>query len=175
MTRVYVGIGSNVERERHVRDAVAALGADFGPLSLSGVYETRSVGFEGEPFFNLVAGFDTLLDLDAVVARLKAIERQAGRRRGEKRFGPRTLDIDVLVFGATCAREPVELPRAEILTEAYVLLPLAEVAPHERHPVLGESYGALQARLELDVQGMRRVALALPAMQAPAPPQETPP
>ena len=166
MTRVYVSIGSNVDRERHVRDAVAALRAAFGELTLSSVYETRAVGFDGEPFYNLAVGFDTAEDVEQVLARLKAIERRAGRRPGQKRFGPRTLDIDVLTFGTLCSDGPVELPRGEILREAYVLHPLAEIAPDERHPVLGERYRDLEARLALDASGMRRVALALPAARA---------
>jgi len=166
VTRVHVSIGSNQDRERHVREAVAALAAAFGPLDVSGVYETPAVGFDGEPFYNLAAGFDTGEDVHQVLARLKAIERAAGRTPGEKRFGPRTLDIDVLTFGDLQCDDPVELPRGEILTEAYVLHPLAELAPDARHPVLGESYRALVERLGLDTRGMRRVDLDLPSLRA---------
>jgi 2-amino-4-hydroxy-6-hydroxymethyldihydropteridine diphosphokinase len=165
MTRVYLSIGSNRDRERHVRDAVAALGARFAPLTVSGVYETPAVGFEGAPFYNLAVGFDTELGLEALLAILRGIERRAGRVRGDKRFAPRTLDIDVLTFGAHRAAVPVELPRGEILEQAYVLVPLAEIAPAEPHPVLGETYAALVERLRLDTRGMRRVPLVLPAAE----------
>jgi 2-amino-4-hydroxy-6-hydroxymethyldihydropteridine diphosphokinase len=163
VTRVYLSIGSNRERERHVHDAVGALAARFAPLAVSSVYETPAVGFDGAPFYNLAVGFDTDLELDALLVVLRGIECRAGRVRGEKRFASRTLDIDVLSFGAHRGAEPVELPRAEILEQAYVLVPLAEIAAAERHPVLGETYAALLERLCPDTRGMRRVQLALPS------------
>ncbi len=167
MPRVYVSIGSNTEREHHVRAAVAALDARFAPVRLSAVYETQAVGFDGDPFFNLVAGFDTELELDAVVDALRDIEIRSGRVRTEKRYGPRTLDIDVLTYGdLICDGEPVEVPRSEITRQAYVLLPLAEVAPRAQHPLLGATYQDLVARLHLDTAGMRRVDFAARAAEA---------
>ena len=164
MTRVFVSIGSNVEREHHVRSAIAALRARFGVVCVSQVYETIAVGFLGDPFLNLVAGFDTELELEELVDALRDVEICNGRRRTEKRFGPRTLDIDVLVFGdVICEQEPIELPRSEITRQAYVLLPLAELAPNAQHPALGERYVDLCKRLNLDTSGMRAVDLQLSA------------
>lgn len=158
MTQVYVGIGSNVERERHIRAAVSALNANFATLRLSKIYETTAVGFVGDPFLNLVAGFETDLDLEALVDTLRAIELNNGRQRTEKRYGPRTLDIDVLVYGdMICDEDPIELPRSEITRQAYVLLPLAELAPNAHHPILGERYADLCQRLKLDVSAMHAV------------------
>ncbi len=159
MRRVYVSIGSNVDRERHVRAAVAALDARFAPVRLSGVYETEAVGFAGAPFYNLVAGFDTDLDLEALLETLRGVETRSGRVRTEKRYGPRTLDIDLLTYGdLICDGEPVELPRSEITRQAYVLVPMVELAGNAHHPLLGEPYEALARRLRLDTSGMRRVA-----------------
>ena len=163
MTRVFVSIGSNVEREHHVRSAINALRTRFGTVRASRVYETVAVGFRGDPFLNLVAGFDTNLELEELVDTLRDVETRNGRQRTEKCYGPRTLDIDVLVFGdLICDEDPVELPRSEILRQAYILLPLAELAPNTQHPVLGECYVDLCARLQLDTSGMQAVDLQLP-------------
>ena len=157
MPRVLVGIGSNQQREQHVRTAVRGLVRSFPDLALSSVYETAAVGFQGDPFFNLVGTFDTDLSLGALLDRIHAIEEQCGRVRGEKRFGPRSLDIDVLTYGDEIhADEPVEIPRSDITTAAYVLVPLVELVPHSQHPLLGESYAALLQRLNLDARGVRR-------------------
>jgi 2-amino-4-hydroxy-6-hydroxymethyldihydropteridine diphosphokinase len=171
MTRVFVSIGSNVEREHHVRNAIGALRARFGVVCVSKVYETIAVGFLGDPFLNLVAGFDTDLELEELVDELRDVETCNGRRRTEKRFGPRTLDIDVLLFGdVICDEDPIELPRSEITRQAYVLLPLAELAPNAQHPILGERYVDMCGRLNLDTSGMRAVELDLSGVSASAAP-----
>lgn len=157
MPRVFVSIGSNQRRERNIRAAVAALVEQFGAVVLSSVYETEAVGFSGDPFFNLVAEFETERSVDSVLDVLRAIETRCGRVRVEKRYGPRTLDIDVLTYGdVICEDEPVELPRSEILTQAYVLKPLAELAPGALHPILGERYADLWSRLGLSESGIVR-------------------
>lgn len=163
MPRVWVSIGSNVERERHLRAAVAALRERFGELLLSPVYETEAEGFDGDPFYNLVAGFDTGLPPGELHALMREIEAANGRDRGGARFGPRTLDIDVLTYGDQVGDAGGKrLPRDEITRYAFVLRPLADVAGEERHPELGLSY----ARLWQDFPGreaarMRPVALDL--------------
>ena len=164
MPQVFVSIGSNVDRAHHIRAAISALYERFNAVRLSTVYETTAVGFVGDPFLNLVAGFDSDMGLEELVDSLRAIEMDNGRQRTQKGHGPRTLDIDVLIYGdMICEEEPIELPRSEITRQAYVLLPLAELAPHSNHPVLGERYIDLCARLKLDTSDMRAVQIALPA------------
>lgn len=149
MPRVYVSIGSNIEREKNIRGAVHALRNRFGTLLISSVYETTAVGFEGDPFYNLVLAFDTDLSPRAVADALREIETAHGRTRGEAHFAARTLDLDFLLYGDAVVREEtLSLPRAEILKYAFVLGPLAEIAPDLRHPVSGETYARAWERLE---------------------------
>jgi 2-amino-4-hydroxy-6-hydroxymethyldihydropteridine diphosphokinase len=142
--RAWVSIGSNQARERSVRGAVAALAERFGPLVLSRVYESEAVGFEGAPFLNLVAGLDTDASVGEINAALREIEDAFGRVRGPEKFAPRTLDLDLLTYGdAVGTIDGCALPRDEILRYAFVLGPLAEVAPEEIHPQTGRTYREL--------------------------------
>jgi 2-amino-4-hydroxy-6-hydroxymethyldihydropteridine diphosphokinase len=146
--RCWLSIGSNLERERSIRGGLADLRAAYGGLTLSPVYETPAVGFAGKPFLNLVAGIDTSEQVGAINDRLRAIEDAQGRVRGPDKFAPRTLDIDLLTWGdAVGTIDGCELPRADILHYAFVLGPLADVAPNARHPADGRSYGQLWREL----------------------------
>ncbi|NVK39872.1 MAG: 2-amino-4-hydroxy-6-hydroxymethyldihydropteridine diphosphokinase [Oceanospirillaceae bacterium] len=144
MAQVYVGIGSNIERERHVLAALDELADAFGELAISTVFESEAVGFDGSPFYNLVAGFETALSVGELSRTLKAIEDRNGRCRQGPKFSGRTLDIDILTYDALSGPvDGVELPRAEILKNAFVLQPLAEIAPDTLHPEKGLSYAEL--------------------------------
>lgn len=144
MARVYLSIGSNVQRHQHVAVALDALAEAFSPLTISSVYDSEAVGFNGRSFLNLVVGLDTDWSVADLSDWLKALENRHGRRRDVPRFSPRTLDVDILVVDDQVGSPAgVELPRGEILTNAFVLRPLAEIAPQERHPVDGRSYCAL--------------------------------
>jgi 2-amino-4-hydroxy-6-hydroxymethyldihydropteridine diphosphokinase len=144
MPRCWLSIGSNQDREPSIQGAVRDLRAAFGSLSLSSVYESPAEGFVGAPFLNLVAGIETDLgvaDLDRV---LRGIEDAHGRVRGPDKFAPRTLDIDLLTYGDTLGTlDGRLLPRDEILRYAFVLGPLAEVAPDEVCPGTGQTYRQL--------------------------------
>jgi len=149
MARVYLSLGSNIERERHILAALDALAERFGPLQLSSVYESQAIGFDGDPFLNMVVGVDTDLTVGLLSNYLKSLEDLHGRRRDCPRYSGRTLDIDILTYDQCIGVvDGVTLPRGEILENAFVLWPLAELAPNEQHPQVGQSYGHLWQRYD---------------------------
>lgn len=140
MTRVYISIGSNIDRERNIRSAVISLHDRFGQLILSSVYESAAFGFSGDPFLNLVAGFDAT-EIESTMRILREIEEIHGRVRSDKKFSSRTLDLDLLLFGDSNLQDQgIDVPRDEITRYAFVLGPLAEIAPTEQHPILKQTY-----------------------------------
>jgi 2-amino-4-hydroxy-6-hydroxymethyldihydropteridine diphosphokinase len=141
---VYVAAGSNIEPERYLARAVAALGREFPGSRFSPWYRNRAAGFDGDDFINLVAGFDTVLDPPALLERLHAIEAQCGRERDAPRWAPRSMDLDVLLYGElVCVSPPLTLPRPDLLKRAYMLGPLADLAPDLKHPTAGKTIGEL--------------------------------
>ena len=148
MARVAVSIGSNLDRERNVKDALTALGKTFGKLSRSPVYESTAYGFNGPPFYNLAVVFKTPLDVCAVREKIQAIENQQGREMGESRSGSRSLDLDLLLYDdAVFHDQGLDVPRREIFEHAYVLKPLADLLPATPHPVTGETFADIWLRL----------------------------
>jgi 2-amino-4-hydroxy-6-hydroxymethyldihydropteridine diphosphokinase len=144
MPEVYVAAGSNVEPERHLAQAVAALRQEFPGARFSPWYRNTAVGFEGEDFINLVAGFRTELPLAEVLIRLHGIEAQCGRPRNAPRWAPRSMDLDVLLYGSLVCDEPgVRVPRPDLLKRAYMLGPLADIAPDVLHPTENRTIGEL--------------------------------
>lgn len=154
MTRVYVGIGSNIERDKNIRAGVAALDRQYGPLILSNVYESRAWGFEGANFYNLVAGFDTDDTLEQVADNLRRIEFAFGRQRGKQRFVSRRLDLDLLLYGDLIRHDDYDVPREDIIRYAFVLCPLAEIAGSERHPEKGDTYAEMWQSFNADGQSV---------------------
>lgn len=144
MARVYLGLGSNIERERYITAGLDALHGLFGELGLSSVYDSAAIGFEGAPFLNLVVRMDTPMPVGRLAETLRALEISHGRAPDATRFESRRLDIDILTYDQQvgCFGD-VTLPRGEIVYNAFVLRPLAELAPDELHPTLGVSYAEL--------------------------------
>ncbi len=153
MVDVYVGIGSNIEPHRHIKMAMTLLSARFPSIEYSRVFESEAVGFNGANFLNLVGRFSSSdvelgpvasLDLEkncgddfdqtklvaSLAQQLKRIEDDIGRVRGGEKFAARNIDIDILLFGELRSERPVQLPRGEILENAYVLWPLSEMSPN---------------------------------------------
>ena len=135
MAQVYLGVGSNIERERYITAGLDALQQLFGQLALSSVDEGEAIGFDGQPFLNLAVAVDTELDVGSLARRLRHIEYEHGRPPNASRFSARQLDIDILTYDDVVGVvEGVELPRGEILENAFVLCPLAELASRGVHP-----------------------------------------
>ncbi|MGA9855233.1 MAG: 2-amino-4-hydroxy-6-hydroxymethyldihydropteridine diphosphokinase [Gammaproteobacteria bacterium] len=159
MPEVFVGIGSNIEPESHIREAVRLLRTRFGRLRVSPVYRNPAVGFVGEDFLNLVVNFETPDPLAIVRAELDAIETECGRLRGSPRFAPRTLDLDLLMYGDLVTDSPLRVPRPEILKYAFVLKPLTDLASDLPHPRTGRRLK--EHWLDLDAADQPLVAVQL--------------
>lgn len=149
MPQVYIAAGSNIEPERHLASAVRELERQFPGVRFSPWYRNRAVGFEGEDFINLVAGFPTELQISELLARLHAIEARCGRARDAPRWAPRSMDLDVLLYGDLVCQEPhLKLPRPDLLKRAYMLGPLAVLAPAVVHPTEKLTIGELWSRFD---------------------------
>ena len=144
MARVYLSLGSNIDAENNLRAGMHDLREKYGQLQVSTLYESEAVGFEGNNFINFVVGLDTDDDVHTTQENMSAIEEAHGRVRGSEKFSSRTLDIDILLYDDLIINENgLSLPRDEIEKYAFVLQPLAELAPDLKHPVSGKSYEEL--------------------------------
>jgi 2-amino-4-hydroxy-6-hydroxymethyldihydropteridine diphosphokinase len=152
--KAYVGLGSNLgEREALIRLALEQL-AGLPETTLgrvSSLYDTAPVGELDQPnFLNAVAAVETDLTARQLLWNLLLIERRLGRvRTPQTRYGPRTIDLDLLLFGDLILEEPeLTVPHPELARRAFVLVPLVELEPTLVHPVLGDTMVGLLARLK---------------------------
>jgi 2-amino-4-hydroxy-6-hydroxymethyldihydropteridine diphosphokinase len=146
MARVYLSLGSNQEPQRYLPAAIASLRERFGAITVSPAYRSRSVGFDGADFVNLAVGLDTDLSPEALNDWLHALEDSHGRRRDLPRYSDRTLDIDIVFYDTLVldGTNHLQIPRKE-LQHAFVLRPIADIAPAFRHPQSGLSMAELWA------------------------------
>ena len=159
MATVYLGLGSNIERERYLVAGLDALQGLFGELLLSSVYDSDAIGFDGQPFLNMAARVTTDLSVGELHHTLRHIEFEHGRPANATRNSARQLDIDILTYDTLVGViDGVELPRGEILENAFVLQPLAELAPEVQHPVQGKTFRELWGSFDQHSQGLQRVA-----------------
>ena len=129
-------------------------------MRCSRAYRNRALGFEGDDFVNLVLGFETDDGVREVVGRLQEAEAACGRARNDPRWAPRTMDLDILLYGDVVCDEPgLKLPRPDLVRRAYMLGPMAELAPDVVHPVLGSTMGELWSAFDRAGHDMQPVEL----------------
>ena len=155
MPRVYLSLGSNLDPERRLREALGALRTRFDDVVVSPVYRSDAVGFAGAPFLNCAAAFDADLAHDALRSWLRELEDASGRDRGLPRYADRTLDLDIALWcdGGACS---TDLSREEF-ERAHVLAPLADIAPDLQAPFTDESLAAHWQRMRAGLPPLERL------------------
>jgi 2-amino-4-hydroxy-6-hydroxymethyldihydropteridine diphosphokinase len=157
MSQVFIAIGGNVDPATRLLEAARALKARFPDTRFSACYRNPAAGFEGADFLNAVAGFATELSVPELLQVLHRIEEQCGRSRDDPKWGPRAIDLDLLLYGDVVAEGPgYTLPRPDLLRRIYMLGPLAELAPQWPHPVCRRSIGELWAAFPRSEGAMTR-------------------
>jgi 2-amino-4-hydroxy-6-hydroxymethyldihydropteridine diphosphokinase len=160
MADAYVAAGSNVRPRASLAGALRLLARDFPGLRASRAFSNPAVGFTGDDFINLVVAFPTDLPTVSLLERLKAGEQACGRPPGAPKWGPRTLDLDLLLHGDAVGRFAGKtLPHPDLLTRAWVLGPLAELAPALVHPVAGKRMDELWRRFDRGAHRLTPVRL----------------
>ena len=160
MARVYLSLGSNLQPQRYLRAALDELRARFGAIEVSPAYRSKAVGFDGPDFVNLAVGLDTELAPEALNEWLHALEDRHGRRRDVPRYSDRTLDVDIVLYDDLVRQGAghLDIPRKE-LQHAFVLRPIADIAPGLRHPVDGRSMAELWAAFPAESEPLALEAL----------------
>jgi len=160
MADAYVAAGSNVRPRESLAKALGMLAREFPGLRASRAFSNAAVGFAGDDFINLVVVFPAEIPTEALLERLKAVERACGREPGAPKWEPRTLDLDLLLHGNRIGRVAGKnLPHPDLLTRAWVLGPLAELAPGLIHPVAGERIDDLWRRFDRGAHRLTPVSL----------------
>ena len=146
---VTISLGSNINPEFNIRLAIDELKLQYGELSISPVYQTAAVGFDGEDFLNLVVSFNTLISVQDIAAELKKIEDGIGRDRSQPKFSARSIDLDLLTYDKLVMDKPgIQVPRYEILQNAFVLKPLSDIQGNDLHPEQNKTYSQLWLEME---------------------------
>ncbi len=129
MTIAYIGIGSNIDRETHIQQAIELLAQLGDGIKLSTIYQSEALGFKSESFYNLVVEIKTALNLKDFSLALREIEFHCGRGSQAQKFEARTIDLDILLFGEQVSAQRPQLPRPDIYRYPFVIQPLYELCP----------------------------------------------
>ncbi|EHI9301248.1 2-amino-4-hydroxy-6-hydroxymethyldihydropteridine diphosphokinase [Vibrio vulnificus] len=129
MNTVYIGVGSNIEREKHARAAWQELSLLGEALQASPIYECAAVGFDSHAFFNFVIRLNTPMTLEELAFQLRQIEMRWGREENAAKYQDRTLDLDIVLFGECISSQKPELPRSDIFKYPFVIQPLYDLQP----------------------------------------------
>ena len=173
MADVYVAAGSNIEPEKNLGRALDELERAFGAVAISPAYRNAAVGFAGDDFINLVVGLRTSDSPAQVKQTLERIEVLCGRPRVAPKWAPRTMDLDILMYDQVVSDEPgLILPRPDLLRRAFMLKPLADLAPGLRHPIRQRTIAELWAEFPSADQAL--VAVTIPRSGRRPPPGSAP-
>lgn len=171
MADVYVAAGGNVEPLKYLDRALLLLEESFGELTVSPAYRNPAVGFAGEDFVNLVVKLTTALPPSAVRQKLQQIERRCDRPPDAPKWAPRTMDLDILLYDDLVCDEPgLTLPRPDLCRRAYMLKPMADIAPQLVHPTLCKSMRALWEAFPAEAHKMSAVTIPRCARRRPPEP-----
>jgi 2-amino-4-hydroxy-6-hydroxymethyldihydropteridine diphosphokinase len=156
--KIFVSIGSNINRQQNIATALHLLEESYGQLQISPIYESTAVGFVGDDFYNLVVSFDSTQTIGQLKSQLCAIECQISEQLLRQAFQPRGIDLDLLLVGDSVQLDSEAIiPRDDILKFAFVLKPLADLAPNLRHPIIQLSYAELWQSFNKDLLVLRQV------------------
>jgi 2-amino-4-hydroxy-6-hydroxymethyldihydropteridine diphosphokinase len=162
VAEIFVALGGNIEPERRLLQAARLLRVEFPQARFSHCYRNPAVGFAGDDFINAAARFEADVEVAPLLATLHRIEEQCGRHRDDPKWTPRAMDLDVLLIDDRVGEWPgLKLPRADLLRRAYMLGPVAELAPSLRHPTAGRRMAELWQELQPLAPQLVRVALDL--------------
>lgn len=160
MTRVYVAAGSNIDAVRHLQLALKSLREFYPDLEVSPAYRNKAVGFDGDDFINLVVGFDTQLAPVHVRDQLQRIEALCGRAPDAAKWAPRSMDLDILLFGDRVNNEPgLVIPRPDLVRRPYMLKPMTDIGPQVVHPIQGKTLRELWDAFDSQGHEMEEVEL----------------
>ena len=158
MHQGYISIGSNINKDKHIPASLDALKNCFGTLTISSIYESEAVGFVGDTFYNLIVGFKSTLEVKEVAKTLRQIELDNGRTRDSQKFSSRTLDLDLILYDNLIINDGrLQIPRDEIERYAFVLEPLAEIAPNLKHPISQQSYATIWLNYDKTKLNQKRI------------------
>jgi 2-amino-4-hydroxy-6-hydroxymethyldihydropteridine diphosphokinase len=153
VVKIYLGIGSNIEPKKNISAGLRSLETLFFILDVSPTYLAPSFGFKGDDFHNLVVAAETELSITDVLNALRTIEFEHGRPEDAIKFAPRSLDIDLLLFGDYVGKlGGYKMPRSDIDKFDFVLRPLQDIAPDDLHPVSGKSFSELWQGMSLTIE-----------------------